>query len=495
MVLLYCKAVKDSTLKGVLAGSYYGYRHVSNQRPGIFQSIGHAGLAKVADSDYLDFIALPYSYMARPSYRPYASFSTPGTLRVRNKLFIIEADQRTSAIYPSVYSQPSVDESVAVMQRDWAHSLCSGNGLWFKAFDAGRISFLTKYWESVRWFGNSMFLDSMYDARSAYKTQHDLGCDKNAEIAVIVDYNSVLATDIYASIPHYNSCVRTLEVEIPEIGAPYDVYNIEDLDFDYVRDNYKMYVFLNSHRLVASQVSKIVSDYQTGGKTLVWLWAPGAIHATAVSANNMRAVTGIPSLTGTTAWMSNPAQIKTLISSLTAGFTDGFFKLLNWHTNGNAINLYSNKMNLSPVFWIDPNEPNSVIGGEWDKPGHEADGRPALALKDNGDWKSVFCGLPFIPSEILRNIATDAGVHIYCEEPGITYQGNSDFAVLYNTNDNEKTVTVTLPDGRVVYDAISGLVLFGGASVDSFDLDIDAHGTRVLQFKVAGGSGLRFILR
>jgi hypothetical protein len=212
------------------------------------------------------------------------------------------------------------------------------------------------------------------------------------------------------------------------------------------------------------------------------MWAPGYLHETGPSVYNMQLLTGLDfgGVSGSQ-WLNDPVRISTTSSSITTGFS-GTYKLNNWHTNSYAINLYANKIKLNPVFWVTTS--NCIVGGYWDAPGHASDGENALVFKDLGTWKTAFSAIPYIPHVILRNIAELAGVHVYCETAGITYQGNEDFAVIYNTNSyTASPITITLPSARKIYNA-TGSVLFGGVPQTTFNIGLLAGGTAILRYDV-----------
>ena len=41
--------------------------------------------------------------------------------------------------------------------------------------------------------------------------------------------------------------------------------------------------------------------------------------------------------------------------------------------------------------------------------------RPAFAVKQMDSWTSVYCSVPVLPPAVVRNIAREAGVHIYSD--------------------------------------------------------------------------------
>ena len=46
-------------------------------------------------------------------------------------------------------------------------------------------------------------------------------------------------------------------------------------------------------------------------------------------------------------------------------------------------------------------------------------GRPAMAIKEQDSWTSVFCGVPGAPVQFFRNLAAAAGVHLFTDRPAM----------------------------------------------------------------------------
>ena len=102
-------------------------------------------------------------------------------------------------------------------------------------------------------------------------------------------------------------------------------------------------------------------------------------------------------------------------------------------------------------------------------------GQVALAVKQVGRSRSVFCGSHILPPDLLRNLARAAGVHIYSDS-GDVLHANDSFVMLHTGTAGEKTIH--LPRRSDVVEVYEGKVLF--RDVESFTLDEAAETTRLL---------------
>jgi hypothetical protein len=92
------------------------------------------------------------------------------------------------------------------------------------------------------------------------------------------------------------------------------------------------------------------------------------------------------------------------------------------------------------------------------------------------DWTSAYCSLPVLPPAVIRNIAREAGVHIYCD--------NNDFIAANNwllcvcaASDGPRTIR--LPRRAKVVDALTGELTAKDAR--EFTLEMEYGETRVWQ--------------
>jgi hypothetical protein len=79
--------------------------------------------------------------------------------------------------------------------------------------------------------------------------------------------------------------------------------------------------------------------------------------------------------------------------------------------------------------------------------------KPAFAVKQMPGWTSVYCSVPVLPPTVIRNIAREAGVHIYSEMDDFV-AANNWLLTLCASNDGPRTVR--LPRRATVIDAMTG---------------------------------------
>jgi hypothetical protein len=73
----------------------------------------------------------------------------------------------------------------------------------------------------------------------------------------------------------------------------------------------------------------------------------------------------------------------------------------------------------------------------------------SFAIKDMGDWTSVYIGAPIVPSKILRELAKSSGVHIYLDTDDIVWR-NKSFLAIHALTAGPKTIH--LPEEMKVMD-------------------------------------------
>jgi hypothetical protein len=72
------------------------------------------------------------------------------------------------------------------------------------------------------------------------------------------------------------------------------------------------------------------------------------------------------------------------------------------------------------------------------------DNKAGLCVKTIGKRRSIFCSIPVMPSEILRQIAREAGVHIYSDSDDALYACEN-FVALHTKSAGEKTIALPFP--------------------------------------------------
>jgi hypothetical protein len=100
---------------------------------------------------------------------------------------------------------------------------------------------------------------------------------------------------------------------------------------------------------------------------------------------------------------------------------------------------------------------------------------PALVVKEQDTWHSLYSAVPLLPSDLLRSIARYAGCHVYTEDNDVVMVGRG--LITYHTAAPGER-TVMLPSTADLYDLFTGDLL--AKQADHATLTFDVPGTKVL---------------
>jgi hypothetical protein len=263
----------------------------------------------------------------------------------------------------------------------------------------------------------------------------------NPEIAVVISPRSKQfvrgGTDLLRNL--YS---RQFEVSIPRIGAPFDLLMVDDLE--QARD-YKLYIFLDTFYLSEADRQTIRARVLHGGRTALWLFASGLIAEDGLSLDAMSEITGIR-MKALEAPQPSPGCLHLALVDMDHPFTRGAGPGSTYYAQGK----------LGPMFFAEDEGARTLglsasqFGGEGYSGYHSW---PGFVVKQMGDWTSVWSGLPVLPPVVLRNIAREAGVHIYSD--GDDFVAANSFMVAIHARYPGKR-TVKLREPAVVYDAMTG---------------------------------------
>jgi hypothetical protein len=84
-------------------------------------------------------------------------------------------------------------------------------------------------------------------------------------------------------------------------------------------------------------------------------------------------------------------------------------------------------------------------------------GPSKVIRKARGDWTSILVSTPRLPSDVLRSIAREAGVHIYNDQPDALYANDNLLAIHAGEKGGERTLS--LPRRAQVVELFSGRVV------------------------------------
>ncbi len=370
-------------------------------------ALDHWAVGTLLDSEHIDgLISIgDYGFWRDPGHTGGLS-SLVGAFRLRNKLFIAEADHRSPMSwfnkdaldlreYLSSYTHPH--QLPHVVRREWGQSFCLGGGAWYYALsgpawaDPLHTDWMKEATRVSRMIANAPALDTDRSAVATFADErsNDHMTQKN-EFGIYVFQHS----HNFARIPLNLS------------GLGFDPYLIQDIANPELPD-YGIYVFLSANTMTEAQV-EAAEALQRDGHVLVFLHAAGASGELGLTPTLER-------LTGMTVKLD--AEAKTYYKYIATG-SDLLADQIDHTVMGTP----------GPVLYVeDPEADGAVALARYDE---EEGGRVAAAVKRHDDWTAVYLAAPGgVTPRLLRNLATEAGITIAGPENDATFTGNRMFVV------------------------------------------------------------------
>ncbi|MEA3401462.1 MAG: LamG-like jellyroll fold domain-containing protein [Armatimonadota bacterium] len=460
--------VKEEAGREVLAGTYYGY-NVAHLRgyntPGSWLQNNNFDFHERLQDPNWDFFAEPTPYSSRRPGTSYYTSHTSGSLRLHGKLHMAEIDHRTFMAGQKRYGRMrSERETQAVMRRDMSALIIAGQGYWFSDWSRDERRDL------VPWFAQPGILGAIEEARETHQSTMSRERESAAQIAVITSGRTMRYHDVYRTSPLYHNLIPlTLWDAMGKIGAPYDIFTIEDLAAPEVHDGYRLYVFLNAFFL-RSEDRERIDALKSDGRTLLFFYAPGyATRERGLSLDVMADVTGINVVE-----RANPEWMEYHLTNYGSSLlgTAEADSTVRIEAFGYELSRKLHPPEFGPVFAID--DPNTAVLGTY------PDGQPALAVRDYSHWRSVYCAVPRMTSAILRGVARLADVHLYCEED-VVLDADDRLLMLHSGWDGDRDLEVALPRPMTVTDAWTGATLCTDA--EGLTVTLPESTTRLLHLK------------
>jgi hypothetical protein len=213
-------------------------------------------------------------------------------------------------------------------------------------------------------------------------------------------------------------------------GVPYDKYELNDLAHpDFPGDQYKLIVFVNCGHISAKTAAGI-RRWQRDGRVLLWTYAPGIIDDVDINPRKNEELIGMR-----LGWRRQRQNIHVIFDDRGHPLTRGG-AALNFGTDGS----------VGPVFFAD--DPQATVFG------HLRDGgEAAFAVRDHGAWRSAYLAMLNFGPQVLRNLATFAGAHVWSETDDVLY-ANRSLLCLHSACNGRKSIT--LPRPAIVTDLWTG---------------------------------------
>lgn len=398
-----------------LVGSFYGSLGCTDY----YGSSTTTGTRKILDSGVVDFLAAPGVYNNRWPGGYVAQREVQDSFTLRNMLFLSEEDSRTHLdcdFYRDANYFFNIQDTLNTLKRDFARNLCENTFAWW--FDQHQNGGRYKHEDIYK-----MMAVQQHVALEA--AGH--GKPKANEIAIIYDEESIhlvsKGTD-KTMLDYYRTS------DLARIGAPVDYYFHDDLANPEMPD-YKLYLMLNTFCLTDAEREAIRKKAAKNHATVVWMYAPGFVNfdrATPMDTANISELTGMQ-----VNCIGETHSVKFRITdpkhpALRHAVPDRFYGWIDRDVSSTIwVGSVLDVPFLNPCFTIEEGEGVTVLGR------YCIDGKPALAMKDTGDFVSVYCTTQILRAELLTSLAEYAGCHIYGYEDDCIY-ANENFVNIHAEN-------------------------------------------------------------
>ncbi len=308
-ILDFAAVARPAIPKTKEVGVFFGYFLVSDAK---HTSFGHLDYQRVFASPDIDFFIAPGNYSDRAIGGSSGSQLVHGTALRYGKRFLHEIDFGPHD------------------QKRW------GSGTWKTLADdlagntreaAFAMANNANYWWFDMW-GGFYRNPAVRDRIAALKKVQDAlkPTPSAAEILLVVDSESMY--HVNERCPLERAFGQHLRNNLTKVGAPHDVYSFDDLA---VLDlNRYRVVCLNSTLLITPERAKFLREKVcTGGRTVLWTYAPGITDGKSLDAARVKMWAGVPfktpgvSVTPQKGWRSvyaydyklyNPATLARLVA-------------------------------------------------------------------------------------------------------------------------------------------------------------------------------------
>ncbi len=433
MIDHYCRIVKEESNNSLVTMAFYGYTQDENWP---IES-DHRGIARLLRSKHLDMLSAPHTYRRRRLGEDGEMRQYLASAALHGKLFIDEGDDQTYLEKRKARPDPrchvnTVEETQALLYREFGNTVTHGVGLWYMDLQGG-------------WFRDPVLVSTVGRMKKWADVAMTHSRRRNACVAVIsapqsefyLGYRQTPDNEISDALYHHQMA------EFYRAGAPFDWYLIDDLEA--IRDkDYRVYVFLDCFYLTDRQ-REAVATLRSGGRTLLWFYAPAYASQDDLSSARMESLTG---------FAFDQAEEGMLQGVLTA--------------SGETVGIAKRQKSL---FTVRPGETVRELargtGSLKDK--------IMMAVEKHLEWTSVFSAIPGVTADQLRGLYREAGVHVYTD-CGDVLSANESWLMLHTKTAGPKYVLLPKECGRIT-EVISGKII--GENTRIFSIDLPKFSTAV----------------
>src|SRR5690606_24662953 len=167
-------------------------------------------------------------------------------------------------------------ESDAIIKRDLSWLMIHNSGAWLG--DMSKAGWREWIENRQPWFSTPETTLPTRKTLELFDKSTAIPKKPVSEIAVIVDLETTAYEDTLNAGVIYRGLSKNFVLgELTKLGAPYDRLLKSDLQNPNMRDDYKLYIFINPFYLNETDRQNI-DKLKRDGKTLMWFYAPGYLN-------------------------------------------------------------------------------------------------------------------------------------------------------------------------------------------------------------------------
>lgn len=449
--IIYFGNLVRQNYPGKLTGAFYGSCGSVK-----YHCMGQIGsVTRILNSGAIDFLASPGVYENRQPGGFTGQRQFFDAYRLKNRMFIVEEDARTHhehRYYQNYFELYDANDSCNVLKREFGRNICMDlNAWWFDQLPGGK-----RYKDPAIY---ELFQKQQAIARQAY----DLDRRKCSQVAFIYDedsYHLVSHETDHQLVELFNN------YEIDKLGLPADRYYKTDLADENMPD-YSLYVFLNCLTFTQQQRQAMQQKLRRNHATALFLYAAGMVdfeREERISPKNVERTVGMRMAVRDGVYRGkfkiNGAE-HPLTDNLDKGQIYGDFTRKMWANISQFMNrIKTSTVDLYPVVY--PDDPDATVLARF-----LDSGLPALAVKEQQGYTSIYCGSKYLSCDVIREAARYAGCHIYSETDDVLY-ANQNYLTVHAASTGVKTIR--LPKKCTVTEVYENQCY--GRDTDSFQVSL-----------------------
>jgi hypothetical protein len=385
----YCRTVKESWPRPVLAGGFHGYWFTMFGRTGMG---GHLEIRRALESPYVDVLCAPQSYNHQDLGQPGMSRGLSESARLHGKLCLDEMDALPDVWDKKIPDQQARARSVATLRRNVIGPSMRGMGLWY--YDLTCEHEAQPAWGAAGCWDSEEMQAEISKLTKLQTERYRRPPASAADVLLVFDTESFYYTAHNGKLDRVSTeLIDSTTADLFHSGAAFDMVYLFDLEKLDLRP-YKAVVFANTFCVDPAQRELIRSRVAQGGRHLFWSCAPGLIDGSRSGPENIASLTGIPVVA-----VKLPSARVEVRSSDAPACHFGFDGV------------------IEPLFAAQ--DLGAAVLGKLQ--GSEHAGLVRKQLPSHTAW---FASVPLRGSTLLRHLLKTAGAHIYDDQDDVIYAGS-----------------------------------------------------------------------